>query len=96
MSKYWKVILSYGHVGKRNEVSVSRYLATPNKLKLLDVYDLASSMPGVKKSRGGISAIRNLKQISYEDYLLGKEEENEDPYLKQLMSFSPDREKNIA
>ncbi|AOM84475.1 hypothetical protein BBEV_3159 [Salisediminibacterium beveridgei] len=62
------------------------------------MYDLVSSMPGVKKSRGGISAVRKLEQISYDEYLLGKEEERENLYLQKLMSFypNPDKERIIA
>lgn len=81
-NNFYKVILRYGHVGKRKEVSVARYLSCENTMKITDVVDLALQMPGVKNN--GISEI---SPINYESYIMGKEEEKDNLYLQQLMSF---------
>jgi hypothetical protein len=57
--KYWKVVLRYGHVRKKNEVSVARFLVTEASYNPIIVMDLASTMPGVK-NRGGYFNNRNI------------------------------------
>ncbi|WP_019413251.1 hypothetical protein [Paenisporosarcina sp. TG20] len=80
---YWKVILKYGHVGFRKEVSVARHLVMPGEYTLLDVIKLAQHMPGVK-ARGILSA----RRITVEDYLIGHRKEAENFYLQQLKTFN--------
>jgi len=80
--KYWKVVLRYGHVGKRNDVSVARFLVTETSFDPIMVMDLASEMPGVK-SKGVIS----IKEITQEDYIVGKREEVENLFLQKLKTF---------
>ena len=79
---YWKVILKYGHVGQRKEVSVARYLTMPNESLLLDVMMAAQHMPGVK-ARGILSA----RRITLEEYLIGHRDEAENLYLQKLKAF---------
>ena len=79
---YWKVILKYGHVGLRKEVSVARYLTMPNQSMLLDVMVEAQHMPGVK-ARGILSA----RRITLDEYLIGHREEAENLYLQKLRTF---------
>lgn len=79
---YWKVILKYGHVGQRKEVSVARYLTMPIKSMLIDVMVEAQRMPGVK-ARGILSA----RRITVEEYLVGHREEAENLYLQKLKAF---------
>ncbi|MDR7074163.1 hypothetical protein [Fictibacillus barbaricus] len=88
MDKYWKVVCYYGHVGSRNEVSVPRFLKTPSYFNSMDVIDLVSTMPGVKKGKGPLSAVRAIEPISEAAYLSGKETEHENLYLKKLMTFN--------
>jgi len=80
--KYWKVVLRYGHVGKRNDVSVARFLVTEASFNPIMVMDLASEMPGVK-SKGVIS----IKEVTQEDYIVGKREEIENLFLQKLKTF---------
>jgi len=80
---YWKVILKYGHVGFRKEVSVARHLAMPAEYTLLDVIAKAQLMPGVK-ARG----ISSARRITLDDYLVGHRKEAENFYLQKLKSFS--------
>lgn len=61
MDKYWKVVVRYGHVGKRNEVSVARYLRTEEHCSVIDVMILVSEMPGVK-ANGVISVRQKMKK----------------------------------
>lgn len=82
---YWKVVLRYGHVGKRNEVYVARYLAFNEQVSLLDVCEFAKEMPGVKHSK----LVSFAKKIGYLEYLVGKEAEKENFYLQKLMTFNP-------
>ena len=81
---YWKVVLRYGHVGCRNEVFVARYLGFNEEVTLLDVYDIAKNMPGVKSARG----VNSVRKIDYTDYCVGKKMEESNFYLQKLMSFS--------
>lgn len=82
--KYWKVVLRYGHVGKRNEVSVARFLVTEASHNPISVMDLTAEMPGVKNN-----ALLSLKEISQEEYIIGKRLEVENIYLQVLKSFNP-------
>lgn len=77
--KYWKVVLRYGHVGRRNEVSVARFLITEASNNPIMVMDLAAKMPGVKSN--GISQVN---EISQKEYLIGKRTEVENFYLQRL------------
>ncbi|MFE1246076.1 hypothetical protein ACFW35_18360 [Fictibacillus sp. NPDC058756] len=77
--KYWKVVLRYGHVGRKNEVSVARFLITEVFYNPIMVMDLASEMPGVKCN--GISQVNEIYQ---EEYLIGKRKEVENFYLQKL------------
>lgn len=81
---YWKVVLRYGHVGCRNEVFVARYLGFNEEVTLLDVYDIAKNMPGVKSARG----VNSVRKIDYTDCCVGKKMEESNFYLQKLMSFS--------
>ena len=80
--KYWKVVLRYGHVGKRNDVSVARFLVTEASFNSIMVMDLASEMPGVK-SKGVIS----IQEVTQENYIVGKREEVENLFLQKLKTF---------
>ena len=82
---YWKVVLHYGHVGSHKEISVARYLVFREPLSLLDVCDFAKQMPGVKHSE----MVGSIKQITYEDYLIGKNNEKYDFFLSKLQSHQP-------
>jgi hypothetical protein len=81
---YWKVVLRYGHVGHGNEVCVARYLAFDEGITLLEVYDFAKNMPGVKSTRG----VNSAKKVDYSEYCTGKEAEESNFYLQKLMSFN--------
>jgi hypothetical protein len=82
--KYWKVVLRYGHVRMKKEVSVARFLVTEASYNPIMVMDLASTMPGVK-NRGVIS----IKEISQDEYIIGKRLEEENFYLQKLKTFKP-------
>ena len=82
--KFWKVILRYGHVGQFNEVSVARYLAFPAHFSIMDVYDHAKEMPGVKEK-----GVMGAKQVSFAEFKNGRREEGEDFYLRKLKTFNP-------
>ena len=76
---YWKVVLRYGHVGHRREVSVARHIATPSHFSLIDVMDLIEEMPGTKRR-----AMLSIIKIEMEEYLEGMRLEKENFFLQRL------------
>ena len=80
---YWKVVVRYGHVGKRNEVSVARFLVTPEDMTAIDVMKIVEEMPGTK-CRATIS----VNKVELLEYLEGKREEKENLFLKQLFKVA--------
>src|SRR5699024_10491766 len=85
--KYWKVICRYGHVGRRKEISVARYLRTESSCNLMDVLKIASQMPGVKKGVDIMHSIVEAKRITKEQYEQGIEVEEENLYLQNFLKF---------
>lgn len=82
--RYWKAICRYGHVGRKNEVSVARYIRTETDCTIVDVMDFVSKMPGVKDD--GVAFIVQIDKINYE---IGKSNESMNLYLQKLMTFNP-------
>lgn len=76
---YWKVVIRYGHVGKRNEISVARHLVTARNTTTIDVMNLVDTMPGTKNR-----ALVSVKEIELYEYLQGVREEKENFYLQRL------------
>ena len=77
--KYWKVVLRYGHVGFRKEISVERYLATQDSVTIVDVREVASNMPGVKSY-----GVHSIEGVTYEKYDQGKQRETCNFFLQRL------------
>lgn len=63
--KYWKVVIKYGHVGRRNEVSVARYMVFPSSATIIDVMEELKQMPGTKNN-----CVCSIEPISLEEYLI--------------------------
>jgi hypothetical protein len=82
--RYWKVICKYGHVGKRKEISVARYIQAEDEIDIIAVFHIASDMPAVK-TRG----VSFIKEINYSEYFIGKQLESENPYLQKLLKAKP-------
>ncbi|UAT32521.1 hypothetical protein K7T73_04270 [Bacillus badius] len=82
--RYWKAVCRYGHVGRRNEVSVARYIRTKADSTIIDVMVLISKMPGVKDD--GVAFIERIDKITFE---IGKSKESMNLYLQKLMTFNP-------
>ena len=82
--RYWRVIVRYGHVGRKNEVSVARNIVSEYQMGILDVMQLVLQMPGVK-----VNGVGSIKQISREEYIEGRREEDNNLFLKALKSFKP-------
>lgn len=80
--KYWKVVLRYGHVGKRNEVSVARYLLTESHYTPVLVMDQAAHMPGVKHN-----GVTSVTEINRDTFLEGKRMEQENFFLQKMKTF---------
>lgn len=77
--QHWKVIIRYGHVGRRNEISIARHLVFESSKGISEIIDFVAEMPGTKKN-----PVVSIKKISFEEYLLGTRKEREDFYLKTL------------
>lgn len=86
--KYWKVICNYGHVGRRKEISVSRYLETDSNCTVIDVLKIISEMPGVKKGKNIIHSMKKAELINKEQYERGKKEEEQNLFLQRLKDNS--------
>lgn len=80
--RYWKVVVKYGHVGRRNEVSVPRFIQTNSEQTILDVYRIAGGMPGVKNR--GVYCVEPIDELKYVD---GKKREEENLYIQKLINF---------
>lgn len=76
---YWKAVVRYGHVGKRKEISVARYLVMPEHSTMIDVMKVIDEMPGTKKR-----AILSLRKIDVIEYLEGRRAEKENFFLQRL------------
>jgi len=81
---YWRVVVKYGHLGFYKEISVARYLQTNKNFTIVDVWELAIRMPGVK-NRG----VRKVEPIELLTCLQGKKKEKENFYLQKLMNHNP-------
>jgi hypothetical protein len=80
---YWKVVIKYGRVGRRKEVSVARFLVTPHHATAIEVMKLVEDMPG-KKNRATV----HLVKIQLKEYLEGKRAEQESFFLQRLFEHS--------
>lgn len=78
--KYYLIILECGHVGHHNALEVARYFKDSD---ILDAYVCAREMPRSKKKN---ASVKIVKQISYDDYMLGKQSEKENIYLNTFAS----------
>ena len=76
---YWKAVVRYGHVGKRKEISVARYLVMPEHSTMIDVMKVIDEMPGTKNR-----AIFSLQRIDVLEYLEGRRAEKENFFLQML------------
>lgn len=84
--KYWKVVLRYGHVGKRNEISVARYLVTQSFYTPILVMDQAANMPGVKHN-----GVTSIKEITRNEFIAGKRLEQENFYLQKMKALHDEK-----
>lgn len=82
--RYWKAVCRYGHVRRKNEVSVARYIRTEADCTIIDARDLVSKMPGVKND--GVAFIEQIDKLTFEK---GKSKEHMNLYLQKLMTFNP-------
>ncbi|MYL35565.1 hypothetical protein GLW05_18470 [Pontibacillus yanchengensis] len=76
---FWRVVLSYGHVGYRNEISVARHLEFSKYATASDVLHEVNNMPGTKNK-----CVCSLYTISPLEYRDGKQSELENFYLQDL------------
>ncbi|MBR2076367.1 MAG: hypothetical protein IKG65_03925 [Exiguobacterium sp.] len=76
---YWKAVVRYGHVGKRKEISVARYLVMPEYSTMIDVMNVIDQMPGTKNR-----AMISLRRVDVLEYLEGIRDEKENFFLQRL------------
>lgn len=76
---YWKAVIRYGHVGRRNEISVARHMEFPKDTMVYDVIREIHSMPGTKNN-----CIASVHTITRQEYETGKKEEQHNFYLQNL------------
>lgn len=80
---YWKAVIRYGHVGRKNEVSVARHLVFPKGTQIYEVIKEVNSMPGTKNN-----CIQSVYEVTEEEYLFGIEREKDDFFLQNLFDAS--------
>lgn len=78
--QYYIVVVECGHVGHRNSIEITRYF---KDYDIVNAYLCGLDMPRSKKKRHSVKIVR---QISYEDYIVGKELEKENVYLNTFAS----------
>lgn len=76
---YWKAVVRYGHIGKRKEISVARYLVMPECSTMIDVMNVIDQMPGIKNR-----AMISLRRVEVLEYLEGIRDEKENFFLQRL------------
>lgn len=74
-ARYFSIVVACGHVGHGNSIEVTRYFEAED---ILSAMDSARFMPRSKKKA---SCIKRISPITYDEYLAGKLEEAENPYL---------------
>lgn len=77
MNKYFSVTAKCGHVGKRYYIPIDFAIRAESAQKAAQ---FARQLPRVKHDHK--DAIQRVRRISYEDYLLLREQNDCDPYLK--------------
>ena len=82
-ARYWKAIVRYGHVGRKKEISVSRFIQTQLDTTLIDAYNIFAEMPGVKAR--GVMYIQEVDKLNYE---AGKTSEKSNLFLDCLMTHN--------
>lgn len=73
--RYFSVIVACGHVGNNNSIEVTRFFKAKD---ILNAMYSARFMPRSKKKP---SCIKRVSSITYDEYLAGKLEELNNPYL---------------
>ena len=76
---YFRVIVSCGHMGNKRDVEITRYFQADNAL---DAWESAMVMPRAKKQQRS-RCVRKVEKISTLQYLKGKLEELQNPYLQE-------------
>jgi len=74
---FFKLILEGGHLGAGKSYDIVKYLKGRD---ILAVLTWAFSIPRAKKKESG-KGVKLIKEISKNEYLLGKLREKGDPYL---------------
>lgn len=75
--KYYSVQVNFGHLSHNKSYLRNRYMRAKN---ILEVIQHAKRMPRAKKHRYDV--VSQVREISYKEYLFGKLDELQDPYLR--------------
>jgi hypothetical protein len=76
---FFKLILEGGHVGAGKSYDMVRYFRGTD---IISVMDSAMKTPRAKKKEGG-QGIKLIEPISEKEYVRGKTNEADDPYLNR-------------
>ena len=77
MKKYYKIVAKCGHVGRKNYIEVAFAVMAED---IHEATTIARYIPRVKHHRK--DAISSAKEVTYEEYLLLRVENDSNPYLK--------------
>ncbi|MGB9679337.1 MAG: hypothetical protein ACPL3A_04970 [Thermoanaerobacteraceae bacterium] len=78
--KYYKVLISCGHVGNSKEITITRYFKAKN---IIEAFESGNSMPRAKKKHSH-AAVLLVKPIEEKEYIIGKYTERLNKYLFNL------------
>jgi len=74
-NRYFRVIIACGHVGTGRSIEITRYFEADNVVKCyMDAYYI----PRSKKSN---DCVKLVKEIDFQEYSIGKEDESMNYYL---------------
>lgn len=74
---YYKVMMEAGHMGAGKSYDMTRYFEADS---LGVIFSLLDHFPRLK-SKGVSRAVKLIEPVAEEEYLEGKEDEQQDPYL---------------
>jgi hypothetical protein len=76
--RYFKLLISCGHMGTSKEISVLRFFTADS---IVDAFESGNRMPRAKRKRTR-TAVLMVQPISEKEYINGKTEEGLNSYLQ--------------
>jgi len=75
--RYFKILISCGHVGSTKEITIARFFIAKN---IVEAFESGNKMPRAKRKHNH-TAVLMVKPITKNEYLAGKDMEKQNRYL---------------